>query len=218
MILNDYLICIKYFELAAAIVGFFYINKLKGTKWVALPFFLLLLFLLECYGQFLGTEKKIAENLKLYKYVIMPIIFIFYSYLFKHILSKKRVYLFYVGLFLFGVSLTLDATILRENNPFYSSLSISVTNIFFLVYVLTYFFEIIKLNKLIDFHKNIAFWFSAGILIFYLGCLPYFNLYNLLAKKFFNTIFIPYTWGFIFLNYTMYLFFIIGFIWNKKKS
>lgn len=208
---------IKFFELGGAIIGFLYYRKLKDTFWKYLPVFLLVLFCLELYGQFLGEHKKYDANINLFKLVVVPSIFSFYSFIFYKILSKKRLVLICIGLVLFILSLVLEYTILKSFHPFYASLSIGIVNIFFLVYCILFYIELINSEELMKFYTLLSFWFCSGILIFYLGCLPYFGLYNLLATKFFKSIFLPYTWIFVGLNYIMYSFFIVGIIWSKKK-
>jgi hypothetical protein len=209
--------CIKFFELGAAIVGFLNYTKLKNTFWVYFPIFLLTLFSLECYGQFLASNKNYSENVNLYKLIVIPILFSFYSFIFYNILLKKRPLLFIIGMVLFVISLLLEYTLLRSSHPFYASLSLAIVNIFFLIYCLMYYIQLINSDRLITFYNSLSFWFCTGLLVFYLGCLPYFGLYNILATKFYKTIFLPYTWVFVVLNYIMYSLFVIGFIWNKKR-
>lgn len=209
--------CIKFFELGAAIIGFLYYRKLNGSFWKYLPVFLLVLFCLECYGQFLGEHKNYNANINLFKLVVVPLLFSFYSFIFYNILLKKRVLLICVGLVLFLLSLIFEYTILKIFHPFYASLSMGIVNVFFLIYCILYYVELINSEELITFYRLLSFWFCTGILVFYLGCLPYFGLYNLLATKFYKSLFLPYTWIFVGLNYIMYTFFIVGFIWSKKK-
>lgn len=206
---------IKYFELAAALVGFLYYNKLRGSFWRFFPFFLLTLFLFECLGLWM-SENKIHNN-DLYKYVVEPFIFFAYSYLFKKILPNNFSKFIYVGFVVYTCSLLAEVTILASLHPYYSSFSLSVINVFFLIYVLKYYIELVKSEQILTFYNQLEFWFCSGVLIFYLGCLPYFSLYNLIVANFYNSIFIPYSWVFVGLNYIMYLLFIVGFIWNKKK-
>ena len=215
MELQFYLDLIKYFELSAALIGFLNYNKLKGSFWRFFPFFLLILFLLECFGQ--SLNKNINANIDLYKYIVIPFIFCAYSYIFKKILSNNFSKYIYLGYIIFAASLFAEATILASSHPFYSSFSLSVANVLFLIYVLKYYIELVHSEKILTFYNQLEFWFCSAILIFYLGCLPYFSLYNLLVSKFYTSIFVPYTWVFVVLNYITYLLFIVGFVWNKKK-
>ena len=205
---------IKYFELAAAITGFIYFGKLKGSFWRFFPFFLLILFLLECLGQYLSYNGN--ATLVLYKFIVIPSIFGTYSYIFTKILSNKFSKFIYLGCIVFAASLYAEATFLASSHRFFCSFSLSVANIFFLIYVLKYYIELVNSEKILTFYNQLEFWFCSGILIFYLGCLPYFSLMNLIVSKFYTSIFVPYTWVFIGLNYTMYLLFIVGFICYKK--
>jgi hypothetical protein len=217
MNINDATNSIKFFELAAAVIGFLNYSKIKNTHWNYLPVFLLLLFSLECLGQYFASVKNYQANINLYKLIVIPSIFSFYSFMFYRTLQKKRILLFIIGMVLFAISLVLENTVLKSLHPYYASLSLGVANLFFLIYCLLYYIELINSDQLITFYNSLGFWFCTGLLVFYLGCLPYFSLYNILVTKFFKTIFLPYTWVFIGLNYLMYSLFSIGFIWKKKK-
>lgn len=208
---------IKYFELIAAIIGVINFKKIRGTHWKFFPLFLFILFCLECYGQFLSNNNNYKANINLYKLIVIPFLFCYYNFIFYNILIKKRHTLFGLGLILFVLSLIFEYTIFKTSHPFYASLSLGITNVFFLIYCVLYYIELINSEALITFYKLMPFWFCTGMLVFYLGCLPYFGLYNILATKFYNSIFLPYTWVFVTLNYLMYSLFSIGFIWTKKK-
>lgn len=208
---------IKFFELIAAIIGFVNYSKIKKTHWKYFPFFLFILFCLECYGQYLTIYKNYNTNINLYKLIVIPFLFYYYSFVFYKILIKKRQLIFVLGCFTFTLSIVFEYTILKTSHPFYASLSISIVNVFFLIYCVLYYLELINSDSLIRFYRLMPFWFSTGILVFYLGCLPYFGLYNVLATKFYDSIFLFYSWLFVVLNYLMYSFFSIGFIWIKKN-
>ncbi|WP_298224684.1 hypothetical protein [Flavobacterium sp.] len=217
MTLSDATNAIKYFELLTCIVAFFNYKKLKGTCWQYFPFFLMAVFLMECVGYYLSEIKDYKSNVLLYKYVVIPFTFYFNVYIFKNILSKKAHYFLMIGSLIFTLSLLLESTWLASYHTFFASLSLSIANLFILMYVLVYYAELVDSEELIEFHRSISFWFATGVLVFYLGCLPYFGLYNILAEKYFKTIFIPYTWIFVILNYIMYTLFSIGLAWSKKK-
>jgi hypothetical protein len=208
---------IKYFELFTGIVAFLNYRKLKGTFWQYLPFFLLTVFLMECVGYFFAEIKDYKSNIMLYKYVVIPFTFYFYAYVFKNLLSKKAQPFLVIGGLVFLLSLLLESTLLTRYHTYFASLSLSISNLFILICVLIYYAELVNSEALIEFYRSISFWFSTGVLIFYLGCLPYFGLYNMLVENHFKTIFIPYTWVFVALNYSMYVLFSIGLIWSKKK-
>lgn len=208
---------IKFFELFTGIVAFLNYRKLKGSFWQYLPFFLLVIFLMECVGYFYTEIKDYKSNIILYKYVVTPFTFYFYVYIFKNLLSKKAQPFLVIGGLVFLLSLWAESTLLTSYHTYFASLSLSISNLFILICVLIYYTELVNSDELIEFHRSFSFWFSTGILIFYLGCLPYFGLYNMLAEKHFKTIFIPYTWVFVALNYCMYLLFSIGLLWSKKK-
>ena len=69
-------------------------------------------------------------------------------------------------------------------------------------------------NKFIQ--RNKMFYINIGIMLFYVGTLPFFGLYNLIVKE-------PEIWNIYYLyfllsNCLMYLLFTASFIWGKPKS
>lgn len=80
-----------------------------------------------------------------------------------------------------------------------------------LIYVVQYFVELLKRNEVVNYLSSQEFWICTGILIFYLGYLPFIVLGEYTTNISGKTIFIT------LLNAFMYGCFIKGFLCTKKK-
>ncbi len=74
----------------------------------------------------------------------------------------------------------------------------------------------IQNDDILAFPENKMFYINIGIMLFYVGTLPFFSLYHLLLKE-------PEIWNIYYLyflisNCIMYLLFTASFIWGKQKS
>jgi hypothetical protein len=85
-----------------------------------------------------------------------------------------------------------------------------------LIIVVVYFYELLNSDKLFRFYRQPEFWICAGVLLFYLGTLPFHLAWNIasvkFAKAYINTKGIFYS-----LICIMYLFFSISIICLKPK-
>ena len=78
--------------------------------------------------------------------------------------------------------------------------------------IILYFIEILNSDRILQFERSIYFWFSLGVLVFWV---PYMPLK--FTSTYFNFQGPVYVISITVLNYLMYLFFIIGLLWSKKK-
>ncbi|MFD2188755.1 hypothetical protein [Aquimarina celericrescens] len=86
---------------------------------------------------------------------------------------------------------------------------------FLILSVIFYFVEILGTEKVLHTKKNLLFWISVGLLLFYAGSIPFRIALNYYAKAGgFNFLFAINYLLIIILN----LCFIIGFIWSNKKQ
>ena len=77
------------------------------------------------------------------------------------------------------------------------------------------FFKQIKNDDILEFSKNKMFYINIGLVLFYVGTLPFFGLYKLLIKEI--EIWNGYYLYFMVSNCIMYLLFAASFIWGKVK-
>jgi hypothetical protein len=216
MIIVQFAQSIKFFELLACIIGFIYWKKLKHSHFKFFPIYLLLIFIGEVVAYFLNKHGYLKEKTMLYDFMIIPLEFLFFHWLYYKTFDKTGKRIVVACSVIYISTVCLEKLFLKDLKTIFMSLSYSIGNITFLIIVLKYFISLVKSDKILNFKVDFLFWVSVAILVFYLGTFPYFGLRNVLIKDY-NNIFYDYTWVMIFLNYTMYLLISTGFICYKEK-
>ena len=200
-------------EAFAAIAGFATWRKWKGSFFQWFPVYMLLIVLLEMLHLVFAQYNMYGAAAFMYD-IAIPIEILFISWFFYWVLNPNSRKVTIAGAFSFAAAFTTEKFIMQQKGYFFQSLSYTVGNLFILLYLILFFIELAKSDRLLHFKKLTVFWLGAGMLIFYLGTFPFYGLYNELAKDI--DLFIKIAWVATFLNYCMYLFFIIGFIWGKR--
>lgn len=209
---------VKYFELLAGITGIICYYRKRQSVWFAFAVFLLCLYGLEELGSWYGRQRMYRQNTNLYKWIVVPSLFLLYHIAYYRISLKRIKPLVIISLAIF-LSLALFENIYWSKEHFYSiSLSISFGCISVLFFGLAYFYQLIMGKDILEFKQLMPFWFCLGLLIFYLGSFPYLTFFNSMAIAKDRHAYQVYQWIFIFLNWIMYLLFTIGFICSKPKS
>lgn len=212
---------IKYFELLAGLTGIFFFYRKKESIWFAFAVFLVLLFGMESLGTWFAKNKMYLHNTNLYKWIAVPSQFIMYHFIYYKIVPEKFRRIVILSGLLFLLFALYENIFLKEQHFYAISLTISLGCISVLFFGLAYFFELLKSNHILGFKQQMAFWFCAGLLVFYLGSFPYLTFYNSMSNSEnvnIARLYKVYRWIFIFLNYIMYLLFTIGFTWSRPKS
>ena len=209
---------IKYFELIAGITGIICYYKRPKTIWFAFALYLIALFCMEFYGAWLGNIRMYVQNTHLYKWIVVPSLFIMYHFVFYAIINNPKKRLVLAGALLFTLIAGLENIFWNAEHFYTISLSISVGCLLILTYTFIYLFQLMKSTDILGFTEQPAFWFCIALLIFYLGCFPYLTFFNSMSIAKNKNIYDLYRWGFIILNYLMYGLFIIAFLCNKQKS
>ncbi|WP_299256074.1 hypothetical protein [uncultured Aquimarina sp.] len=95
------------------------------------------------------------------------------------------------------------------------SLPYIIGAIFLLITIILYFIEILNSEEVLSAKKNLLFWISVGLLIYYVGNIPFRILRNYYAEVTDATlaILVNLTVGVV-----MYTCYIIGFIWSDKRQ
>jgi hypothetical protein len=208
---------IKYFELLAGIVGILCWHKKPQSVWFAFAVFLVFLFGLEFTGMWLGKQKMYTANAFLYKWIVVPLLFIVYHWVFYKILGKKIKPFVVVSGALLLVLTVLENTFLGKLHFYSASITVSIYCAVLLVFCLIYFYSLIRSPQILHFKSEMAFWFCLGVVIFYVGSFPYLTYYNTAADKP-KLIYVTFRWIFIVLNYIMYFLFAIGFLCSRPKT
>jgi hypothetical protein len=206
---------VKFFELLAAIVGFLYWKKIIKTPFKWMPIYLLLLFGGEMLAFYLTKQKLITEKFILYNWILIPLQFLFFYWLFAtNVKALKKAALLFAIIYI--IFLASDNLYLSNKKFIFSSISYSIGSTMLLLLIVGYIINLTKDDTILNFKRQYLFWISIGLMVFYLGSLPYFGLRNTLFNNY-NSLFINYTWIIPFLNYTMYTLFILSFIWGRQK-
>lgn len=129
---------------------------------------------------------------------------------------KTRKYSLWIKRFVVSYTIVFFVNILFIQNFFTSAQSNSkiLGATFIVLCTIFYFLELLRSEKIMVFHKQLLFWISIGLLIFYSGTIPItlaFSYYSHLS--YIHSIYLI---NFI-LGIVMYLLFTFGFIWSKKE-
>ena len=198
-------------EAAAAIAGLITWSKWRGTylKWV--PLYLALIVCLELSERLLRNFGQVAVASLILKVSIVTEMLFIHCFFYKT-LNKKIII---AGACVYLLGFLLENFFIQDELYYFQSLSYTIGNLFILVYLLMFFMELVKSEKILVFKKLTVFWISLGMLVFYLGTFPFYGLYNELSKDL--DLFVPLAWISTSLNYSMYLLFTIAFIWGKPQ-
>ncbi len=205
-------------EFIAYIFGFLYFKKVKGTLWQYFPFYLLFILVAETLGYISKVRNNIVFNQNLFQYVVIPVEFLFFFWLFYESFSLKWQKYFSLGSSLIYLSIVILNSVLLKNKVFaFFSISYTVGNLLLLIQILIFYVQLISGNELLNFRTSRLFWVSLGLLIFYLGSFPYFGLIHELYKSHYE-VYLAYKNIVMVLDSVMYIMFAISFIWGKTTN
>jgi hypothetical protein len=209
---------ILFFQIVAAIVGILLYKKWKNASIEIIILYLVIIVLAELMGYSLGILKMYHYKNVLYKYLVLPFEFFSVAYFYYSIainkFQKKSTLMLAV---LFTICWLIELLFLDNISLPFSSFSYSIGNLFFLIFVFSYGYQLLQTDEFIQFYKQANFWISFAWLLFYLLSFPYYLLFNTLVQHYYKTIYLPYQCIVIFLNYIMYSIFIATLIWTKPK-
>jgi hypothetical protein len=207
---------IKYFELAAGLIGLFCWYKKPNSVWLLFSVYLLLLFGMEYLGSWLGKHKLYEENSKLYKWLVIPSLVLMYHLVFYKILREKKGWII-VSASIFGFLAIVENVFLNKTHNYSISITQSFGCLSIAIASIMYFLQLVKTDEILLFYKDMGFWFSLALLLFYVGSFAKLTFFNSLGLQKNAVLFNLVRWIFIYLNYIMYSLFAIGYIWSKPK-
>lgn len=210
--LGIYIKCVVIVEMIAAIASILNWCKWKNSLIKFFAGYLSVITMLEA-SFYLFYHFKQFDIAGIIREMQAPFEILFMHYFFYKTLFTKKKIVILTGCLIYITSLILEKTLLQNTIYYFQSLSYTVGNLFILIYIIIYFLQLVKSDKILAFKKLTEFWIVCGMLVFYLGTFPFYGLYNELAKNI--DIFMAVAWVATSLNYCMYLLFTIGFIWGK---
>lgn len=202
-----------YLECLSAIVAIYKFNKIKKSYWKWFAYYLITIFLLELISK-LGFEGVFKYKKYYYDFVVLPFqfIFLYWLYAYQSLKNKKVFYIFSIIYILCMVPHFFYLEKMRNLN----SLSYTVGVLLLMILIYLEFIKQMKSESILYFKENQMFYVNLGVVIFYVGTLPFFALgiYSIESTKYIWKNYI--TVFYVLLN-LMYLLFTASFIWGKPK-
>ena len=206
------------FELLACITGFIYWKKIRFSIWKWFVVYLAVIALTELSLEFIGyILHKPGVTVKVSLYFLIPFEFLFFLGLFYFWFDTRKAKLWILaGIVLYLISFLIDIAFLGQTRFWFYSFSYTTGNIILLMAEFLFFYKFINSQEILQYRSSMMFWTSAGLLIFYLGSLPFYGLWNTLVDKY-PLLFNNYWMVVMCMGCIMYLFFCFAFIWGKPK-
>jgi hypothetical protein len=205
-------------EAAACITGFIVWRKIKTTHWKWFPFYLAFIVVAELTGKYFTYTHMDELKRIMYDYIVIPSEILFYLFIFynefKHTEAARLPFFCAI---IYIICLLIDSFYLAGKYDWFLSFSYTVGVILLVVNILFFLFRLVASKEIIYFRTNFMFWVCIGLLLFYLGSIPFQGILNTLFEKY-NKLFMHYVYLFYIFNYLMYLSFVTAFIWGKVKS
>jgi len=208
-ILSETLIWVQF---STALVALFHFLALKKSYWKWFIVYCCAIFLMEAFAKW-GLKYYPSYISTYYDFFVIPIEFIFFYWLYA-VKSLNRQKLFWIITGLFCISFLPYFTIIHKPGMMLS-LSYTVGTVLLMFLVILEIFKQIKSEKILLFHTNYMFYINIGIMLLYVGTLPFFSFYNLLLNE--SNLWSNYYTFFLIANHLMYLLFTAAFIWGKPN-
>ena len=202
------------------VFGLLYTRKQPKTYWTSFPWFLIVVGIQDGLGLLINKTLAVAYpklNFYYYQLFVIPFQVLYYFWLInRNIITNKRIY--YIGSGVFILSVVIECfSSFKLQDYYFSSFSYMIANILMLVHIMRYFYQLSKSDRILFFYKERMFWVSLGLLIFWLGSLPFFGIFDYLFINY-QTIGTIYYKVVIIFNYLMCTCFLISFIWAAKEK
>ena len=205
----------RYVILLCALVGFYCLPKLKSFNAGCFPYFLLLLFLGETVGYYLGKNGANSASSNLYIYFLLPVQILFYIWFIAiKALRKPKIAIGLIGLF--TLQFLLEIFIGEGGSGDVRTKSYSFGGILLSILILLFILKLTRGDMVITFYQNPYFWICIGVAVYYTVAFPFFTYYNTLLNGY-KRVFYVYRSITYHLSFSMYLLFIIRFICSKKS-
>ena len=180
-------------------------------------FYLAVICVGELTGDMLNYKHIYDVKNAMYNNFSIPLEFLFlYWFYYHYAVDKKSKLLVVTCSIVYLASIVLEQLYFRKTNYYFDSFSYSMGNLALLVSIIFFFLRFVSSDEIIRYKSSMIFWVSLGALIFYLGTLPFYGLYNLLYTKYYG-LFVFYSYIMYVCNWIMYSFFTVAFIWGKPK-
>ena len=178
-----------------------------------------LTFLVEFFSAFISKSFHLKNNFWIYNSFTL-IEFWCYAYFYSFIIKIKGSRKIIKGfLWLYPMFWATTVFFIFRFNV-WNSYVIIVGSFFSVLFAIMYYHQLIFSDTMIFLRRQPEFWIATGMLVFYLGALPYFGMLNFLVKNYLSAA-NKLLYILLILNTLMYLLFSYGFlcrIINTKRS
>jgi len=200
-------------EILSALVGLIFLPKLKNSYWKWFSIYLLFV----VFQEIIWLERRSFLGLlyrDYYAYIGIPVQFLFFYWLYA-VKSHRNRKVFWIFSFIYLSNLPLRLFI-EENDQVYS-INVAVGTILLFILVILEFLKQIKNENILQFWNNKMFYINIGVILFYVGTLPFMVFFDYLRKNHL-VILEGYYVYFLIANCLMYLLFTISFVCGNQKS
>jgi hypothetical protein len=200
-------------EFLAALIAVLYFKKVKNTYWIWFAYYLIFIFCAELLSKTILSD-SIELKKYYYNFFIIPIEFLFFYWLYAiKSLGKKKLFYVISSLYLLSyfplVFFKVPLGIISSPNYVIGTLLLGVL-------ILLEFLNQIKSDEILYFKQNKMFYINVGVVLFYVGTLPFYAFhYVLLTKNI--TLWNNYGTFALAACACMYFLFAASFIWGKPN-
>jgi hypothetical protein len=203
-------------ELLAFCIG---LSKYKVLKpiWRKFCIILGISFFIDSFSMALLFSENLTFLKNFQEYVLIHFTYLSFFWLFGQLISlNRKQQFFWIVSLIYILGWIIDIFFVQKEIYYWHSFSDSIGNLFLLIFSITYFLQLIKSEQILFFYELPSFWFSLGILIFYLFTFPFFGMFNYLANNYRNIHFV-YFHIVLILSIMTNLLFAASFIWGKER-
>jgi len=201
------------FEVFTALIGILFFYKIKHTK--VLKYFVLSISYV-AVNELIGLYIKLNEGINAIIHNVYNVItFSFFLILYRSYLKnpkRKKTVLIFIILYLTTFVINGFFENYLENHQ---RIPYIIGALFLVITISFYFIEILNSEKVLNAKRNILVWISVGLLIYYVGNIPFRILRNYYVE-------LTDASALFLVNITLTIIknvcFIIGFIWSEKKQ
>jgi len=204
---------LHYCEFFATLIALLYYRQVQHTYWKWFAWYLAYISFYEL-GSGLIFSYFHFDFPFYYAYGAIPIEFLFFMWLYAYKSLENRK-LFWICAAVYLLSFLFEES-LSKGIFYFSSFNYIIGSLIILVLVCLEYYKQIKSDAILLFKSNKMFYINMGVVLFYLGTLPFFGLYYPMLKE--PSIWNKYYIYFMASNCVMYLLFAASFIWGKTKS
>lgn len=206
-------------EIAAFITALVVYRKFSRSHWKWFIIYLGFIVLAEFLGKLFTRYNTADAKIILYDYIVIPVEFLFFIIMYWFESKPKGKTLFPIlAATIYIISIVINFTIFREEKFFIHSFSYTVGTLMLLILSVHYLFQLSTSDAVLTFKTNICFWVSIGLILFYVGSIPFFGMLNTLYTIELKSLFYWLAYSMYIVNIAMYCLFIIGLVWHKEKS